>query len=204
MLLLTIQDSTLTQPIAIWPGLAPGESSNATGELQPFRPSEQPPVSRVINVRFPTMTYHPAAKPNGVSVLILPGGGFAKVVPDKEGSEAAEILNQVGISCFVLTYRTKIDAKDAGWSRALQDAQRAMKWIRANAANYSLNPESVGILGFSAGGQVAARLLTDQGKAAYQLSDQVDRQEHRPDFAMLIYPWNMYDPKSGAWAPVLK
>lgn len=204
ILLMGLEANFESKSISIWPDLAPGETLRNEGELQPFRPSENPPVSRVVNVRLPTMTFHPARNPNGASVLILPGGGFAKVVPDKEGTEAAAILNRIGVSCFVLTYRTKADTHDVGWQRALQDAQRAMKWIRVNANNYDLNPNRIGLLGFSAGGQVAARLLTDQGKLAYQAQDEVDQQIHRPSFAMLIYPWNMYSEKGDALVPELQ
>ena len=194
-------DASGQVPIAIWPGNAPGESSDSRGELQPFRPGEKPPVSRVTGVRLPTMTFHGAKKPNGTAVVILPGGGFAKVVPDKEGTELAGILNQAGVSCFVLTYRTKLDAADPGWPRALQDAQRAMKWVRSHAEGYQLDAQRIGLLGFSAGGQVAARLLTDNGKLAYAPIDDVDETRHQPDFAMLIYPWNLYDTKEQKLVP---
>lgn len=179
--------------IAIWPALAPGETSAETGERLPFRENEHPPVTRIVDIRKPTIDVYPAKQPNGTGVLILPGGGFGKVVPDLEGSEAAMILNQVGISAFVLNYRTKKDSSDPGWKRPLQDAQRGMSWLRAHRAQWQLVENKIGLLGFSAGGQVAARLLTDQGRLAYQHIDEVDRVSHRPDFAILIYPWNMYD-----------
>lgn len=193
-------DSTVT----IWPDLAPGETSRATGTLQPFRESEKPPVSRVVDIRLPTMDVFPAKEPNGVGVLILPGGGFGKVVPDMEGSEAAAILNKLGISAFVLRYRTKRESSDAGWKRPLQDSQRAMSWLRANAKKYKLNSDKIGVFGFSAGGQVAGRLLTDHGKLAYDKVDELDSTSHRPDFAILIYPWNMYDKTTDALVPEIK
>lgn len=193
-----------SETISVWPDLAPGETSRATGELQPFRESEKPPVSRVINIRRPTLDVFPAAKPNGVGVLILPGGGFGKVVPDMEGSEAATILNKLGISAFVLRYRTKKEPTDAGWKRPLQDAQRTMSWLRANAEKYGLQQDRIGLFGFSAGGQVAARLLTDGGELSYESVDAADKVSHRPNFAILIYPWNMYDKKTDALVPELK
>ena len=137
-------------------------------------------------------------------MLILPGGGFGKVVPDMEGSEAAAILNKLGISAFVLRYRTKKESRDPGWKRPLQDAQRAMAMIRASAEKWKLDAEKIGLFGFSAGGQVAARLLTDQGKLAYDSVDNVDETSHRPDFAILIYPWNMYDKTTDQLVPEIK
>ena len=181
------------EPIAVWPDLAPGETSRATGEKQPFRPNEKPPVTRVINIRRPTMTVHLADKPNGTGIVILPGGGFAKVVPDKEGTEAADWLNTFGVSAFVVSYRTKASNGDPGWVRPLQDAQRAMALVRARADTWGLKKDRIGLLGFSAGGQVAARLLSDGGKLAYDRMDDIDDVSHRPDFSLLIYPWNIYD-----------
>lgn len=193
-----------TKTTTIWPDLAPGESSRETGELLPFRPQEKPPVSRVVNIRLPTVDVFPAKQPNGVGVLILPGGGFGKVVPDKEGSEAAAILNQLGISAFVLRYRTKLESTDPGWRRPLQDSQRAVNWLRSKASDYKLDKDRIGLLGFSAGGQVAARLLTDGGKLAYEPVDATDDISHRPDFGILIYPWNMYDKKTDSLVPEIK
>ena len=195
---------TASDSIRIWPDLAPGETSRETGELQPFRPNEKPPVSRVVKIRLPTMDVFPAPKPNGVGVLILPGGGFGKVVPDMEGSEAAAILNKLGISAFVLRYRTKLESTDPGWKRPLQDAQRAMSWLRQNASKYKLEKDRIGLFGFSAGGQVAARLLTDAGELAYKRVDETDEVSHRPDFAIMIYPWNMYDKKTDSLVPEIK
>lgn len=182
--------------VSIWPELAPGETSCNTGDVLPFRDQDKPPITRVENVRLPTMDVYPATKPNGVGVLILPGGGFGKIVPDLEGSEAAAILNRHGISAFVLRYRTKFDKSDPGWKRPLQDSQRAMAWLRKNAERWKLDRQKIGLLGFSAGGQVAARHLSDKQVLAYPKIDEVDDVSHRADFSILIYPWNMYDTKN--------
>ncbi len=184
------------EPVRIWPGLAPGETTDWVGEKQPPIASENPPVTRVIKISSPTLTVHLASKPNGAGVLILPGGGFGKVVPDKEGTEAAEWLNKIGVSAFVLSYRTQEDRNLPGWVEPLQDAQRAMALIRNNAAAWQLNKDRIGLLGFSAGGQVGARLLCSQDKLTYERVDAVDDVPFRPDFALLIYPWNMFDKQS--------
>ena len=182
----------------VWPGLAPGETTRNRGEILPFRENEKPRVTRVVKISQPTFTVHLAAQPNGAAAVILPGGGFGKVVPDKEGTEVAQWLNQQGIAAFVLSYRTTEDNRIPGWVKPLQDAQRMMALVRSQVKLYGLKADRIGIAGFSAGGQVAAKLLCDQGKLSYQRIDEVDDVSHRPDFAMLIYPWRIYDAATGS------
>ncbi len=186
------------EPQNVWPDLAPGETEKHTGELQPPREGEVPPVTRVVGISQPTFTVHLAPKPNGAGVVILPGGGFIKVVPDKEGTEAAEWLNRHGISAFVLSHRTKNNKSETGWEKALQDAQRTISLVRSRSEEYGLRSDRIGLLGFSAGGQVAARLLSDQGRRTYYRIDEIDDISYRPDFALLIYPWNCYDSENNA------
>ncbi len=192
--------------ISIWPDLAPGETTRKTGEALPPRETEKPTITRVENITTPPLAVFPAPKDkaNGVGVLILPGGGFGKVVPDMEGSEAAAWLNELGISAFVLSYRTTTGAdepiKEKPWLRPLQDSQRAMRYLRKHATKFALDPAKIGLLGFSAGGQVAAIHLT-QENAFYDAIDEVDEVSHHPDFSMLIYPWNVADGKTGKLMP---
>lgn len=192
--------------IPVWPGLAPGETTDATGVAQPRRPGEEPPVTRLIRIRKPTIDVFLADKPNGTAIVVLPGGGFVKVVPDKEGSEAAPWLNAHGISVFVVRYRTNevTPSDEPAWKRPLQDAQRAVRLIRANADDWHIDRERVGVLGFSAGGQVASILHTAEGVAAYDDIDVVDQQSCRPDFSLLIYPWNVYDAKRNSLLPSIR
>lgn len=185
-------------PIYVWPDLAPGETERDTGTTLPMRPQDKPPITRVKDIRRPPMTVVlPTAPSNGTSVLILPGGGFAKVVPDLEGTEAAQWLGKLGVTSFVLNYRTneRLQPGEPAWRRPLQDGQRAIRWIRANADRWKLDPQRVGLLAFSAGGQVGSILITSDA-AAYDSIDEVDEQSFRPDFSMLVYPWRIYDPKS--------
>lgn len=190
----------------VWPGLAPGEKSLDTGTTQPFRPSEKPPVTRVEKIRRPKLDIFLPEKPNGTALLILPGGGFGKVVPDKEGSEAAPWLNELGIAAFVLSYRTnEVTPKDEpAFRRPLQDAQRSLRLMRANAEKWKLKKDRIGVLGFSAGGQVAAVLHTAEGKSAYESLDPTDELSCRPDFSLLVYPWRVYDPKTNALLPQIR
>jgi acetyl esterase/lipase len=111
--------------IDIWPGNAPGESTRSTGEALPRRPTENPPATRITKITSPQLEVYlaPKGKATGAAVLICPGGGYGYVVRDKEGSEAAEWLNDIGVTAFVLRYRTK-DGTEPVWKRPLEDAQR--------------------------------------------------------------------------------
>lgn len=189
-----------TRNIVVWPKVAPGEGLSSVGEPLPQRPDEDPPATRVGRITRPTLdVFEPP--PNwrtGMAVLILPGGGYNYVVIDKEGSEAAEWLNGLGVTAYVLRYRTKQSTTDTGWQRALQDAQRSLSVIRAHADEWKLDADRVGILGFSAGGQVAALAATRFESRSYEPVDETDKTSCRPDFALLIYPWNLWDAKTDA------
>jgi acetyl esterase/lipase len=202
LLLLTSTAVAAEEPrrIDVWNGPPPGETQLSTGETLPRRPNEDPPATRIGKITQPQLeVYEPAAdKRTGVGVIILPGGGYNYVVQDKEGSEAARWLNDLGATGFVLRYRTKTDeTKDAPWKRPVQDAQRAISLLRARAVDWKLDPHQIGIMGFSAGGQAAAIAVTGFDRRAYAAADDVDQQSCRPDFAMLIYPWNLWDAKTG-------
>lgn len=185
------------EPQNVWPDFAPGETTKHPGDVLPFREQDKPKITRVANITQPTFTVYPAKDPNGTGVVILPGGGFGKVVPDLEGSEAATWLNEFGITAFVVNYRTTPSGDELpGWKRPLQDGQRMVSLVRAHADKWKLKEDRIGLVAFSAGGQVGARLLTDGGKLAYEPIDDIDRVSHRPDFAVLIYPWQMYDAKT--------
>jgi len=165
------------------------------GQLQPFRAGENPPVERVVGIRRPVLRVFPAAEPNGTAILAIPGGGFGKVVPNKEGSEAAKWLNDLGITLFVLSYRTSEVTPDREplWKRPLQDAQRSLRLIRARATEWQINTDRIGVLGFSAGGQVAAVLHTAEENASYDSLDVIDEHSCKPNFSLLIYPWRIQD-----------
>lgn len=186
--------------IEVWRGLPPGETQLSTGETLPARQNENPPATRISKITQPLLEVYepPADKKSGVGVIILPGGGYNYVVQDKEGSEAAHWLNTLGATAFVLRYRTKNeDTKTPLWKRPVQDGQRSISLLRARALDWKLDPKKIGILGFSAGGQAAALVTTRFEERDYAATDDIDRQSCRPDFAMLIYPWNLWDAKTG-------
>jgi acetyl esterase/lipase len=201
------------ETIPLWPDFAPGETTKNPGTELPMRAEDQPPISRVEKITAPTLALFPAPreKANGVGVLILPGGGFGRVVPNMEGSEAAEWLNSLGISAYVLSYRTttgvdpgaEAAVEASPWKRPLQDSQRGIRHLRHHAKAYSLDPAKIGLLGFSAGGQVAAIHLTSE-TGAYEGVDAVDEESFHPNFSMLVYPWRVADEKTGQLMPQIK
>lgn len=145
-------------------------------------------ILRTYKVSRPTLTvYLPAAdKANGTAVIICPGGGYRLLADDHEGSAVAKVLNDWGVTAFVLKYRIPDDATmDDKTIGPLQDAQRAIQLVREKAKLWQLNPRQVGIMGFSAGGHLAAMATVhyDDPKIANPLGTSL-----RPDFAILAYP----------------
>lgn len=201
---LTCADEPLL--VDLWDDPAPGETTRSRGEVLPFRSEEVPPVTRITGITQPTLSVHlaPDAAVPARAVLILPGGAFRRVVVDKEGSEIAKWLNGLGISAFVLRYRTTEDGRQDAWLRPLQDAQRAMSLIRTRAKIWNVDPERIGVAGFSAGGQAAARLLCDGGRRAYPAGDSVDEQPSSPNFGILVYPWNLWNSETETLIPELE
>jgi acetyl esterase/lipase len=120
-------------------------------------------------------------------VLILPGGAYLRVVIDKEGEETARRLNARGITAAVLVYRLPADGWAAGRDAPLQDAQRALRLLRSGVAG-PLDPARIGVLGFSAGGDLAAALALRHAAVTYEHTDPADLLSARPDFAVLMYP----------------
>lgn len=140
------------------------------------------------NVRDPYLAVHAPARPNGIALLVTPGGGYARIVLDKEGTALVpQFVETAGITLFVLRYRLPEASHAEGADAPLADAQRAMRLIRAHADDYGIDPKRVGVMGFSAGGHVAARLATVPD-AAYAAIDAVDAQSPRPALALLVYP----------------
>jgi len=179
-----------TETIALWPHTPPG-GAHVHLKLQLIERSPTPDVFHdrfVTDIQQPLLTVFRPDEPSGAALLIAPGGGYRRVVIDKEGFEAGHLFAARGVTVFVLRYRLPGE----GWENAadvpLQDAQRAMRLIRARAKDFAIDPKRVGVLGFSAGGHVAASLITRFGDKVYAPVDRSDAQDARPDFAGLMYP----------------
>ncbi|MFL6586072.1 MAG: alpha/beta hydrolase [Luteimonas sp.] len=140
------------------------------------------------DVRAPYLAMYAPQRPNGTALLVTPGGGYARIVLDKEGTALVPaFVDAAGITLFVLRYRLPDRLHAEGADAPLADAQRAMRLIRAHASDHGIDAARVGVMGFSAGGHVAARLATTPD-AVYAAIDATDTQSFRPDFALLIYP----------------
>lgn len=147
---------------------------------------------RISSVILPTLTKFSPGKPNGMSVIICPGGGYGRLAIDHEGVEVAKAFNQIGVTAFVLKYRLPNDSIMTDKTKGpLQDAQEAIRMIRKQAAAWGLNPAKIGIMGFSAGGHLAATAATHFNVMADAAAK--DTTSVRPDFAILIYPVISFD-----------
>jgi acetyl esterase/lipase len=168
--------------VYLWPGKVPGEVKEKKPPV--VDASRNDNVLRYSEVTNPALEIWPAGQNNTrAAFVICPGGGYRILAYDKEGSEIAAWLNKLGFNAFVLQYRIPDNREGA-----LQDAQRAIRYVRMNAAKWNIDPEKIGIMGFSAGGSLSARTSTMFGKRSYSPVDKADTLSCRPSFAMLIYP----------------
>ncbi len=178
----------------VWPGKPPGETKELPPEADQTKPQDRLIAGRRIiklgNVSTPQLAvYRPAKeKDTGAAVVICPGGGHHILAYDLEGTEVADWLNEIGVTGIVLKYRVPFRDPEKRWLAAVQDAQRAMSLVRSKASEWKLDPKRIGILGFSAGGQVAGLASIFDEKRQYEPLDDVDKVACRPDFAVLIYP----------------
>ena len=201
--------------VSLWPGTPPGgppgEPLPVTARvgMSPNNPPGSPRSLMITDdvlpdgyharhvhmIQTPGLIVYRAAKPNGLALLIMPGGGYAMENEDVGGRDIAQHLSGVGITCFVLRYRLPSEGwRNAGHKVAvapdvpLQDAQRAMRLIRANAKNYGIDPAKLAAIGFSAGGHLSASLATRFGAKIYDPVDAIDALSARPIVSGLLYP----------------
>lgn len=189
-LLTFVSTSFAAEPVAVdlWPegkvpGLAAGEKEEIVDEM------DDRIGNRVTKVTKPKITvYKPdAAIDTGAAVVICPGGGYHILAYDLEGVEVAQWLNKIGVTGIVLHYRVPRAKEGEVFANPLSDAQRAIRLTRANAEAWKIDPNKVGILGFSAGGNLAA-VTSNAEETAYSAIDDADQLSARPDFTLLIYP----------------
>jgi len=181
-------------PLKLWPGTAPGEKGDIGEEKDMTKPTDGKPGGKVIirlgNVSQPTITVYapPADKANGAAVIVCPGGGYSILALDLEGTEVCEWLNSIGVTGVLLKYRVPKRAGLEKYTAPLQDAQRAIGLVRSHAKEWHLDPARIGILGFSAGGHLAAAASNNYETRTYPHVDEADDASCRPDFSILIYP----------------
>jgi len=184
--------------VPIWPGAAP----DAQAQLVPgpeyvtnvVSPTGVPWVASC-DVSQPTMTvYLPKGKNTGVAMVVFPGGGYNCLAIDLEGTEICDWLTSKGITAVLLKYRVPLKKVGPYWESplALEDAQRTIGLVRFHAADWQIDPHKIGVIGFSAGGHMAAATSTHFERRSYPAVDAADQKSCRPDFAIACYPGHLY------------
>jgi acetyl esterase/lipase len=199
------QPANGNRQMPIWPGTIPdaklafGPESEVT--LREDRLIAGRPWLEVDNVTRPTITVYPPKGSNtGTAVIVFPGGGYRALAINLEGTEVCEWLVSAGVTCVLLKYR--VPGSGPHWDTvrnmrvipmvhtALQDAQRTLGLVRHHAADWKIDPNKIGVLGFSAGGHLVASISTHP-KRIYAPVDEADEESCRPDFAVALYPGHM-------------
>ncbi len=202
-LLLCVAPAFADEPITlnVWPGKPPGQTKELPAEADQTKDTDKLIAGRRIiklgNVSTPQLAVYlpPADKANETAVVICPGGGHHILAMDLEGTEVAEWLNKLGVTAIVLKYRVPAQDPKRRWFEAVQDAQRTMSIVRQRAKEWNINPNRIGICGFSAGGETAA-LTCLFDKLQYEAIDEIDKVPNKPNFAMLLYSGSLV-PKGG-------
>jgi acetyl esterase/lipase len=196
------QEASIGKPLVIdlWPGKAPDETGDIGAETVQMSPKLDKkqvevtePTKMVTNVTKPTITiYRPAKeKDTGTAMLICPGGGYWNLYWELEGAEVAQWLNSFGMTGIILKYRVPRrpgETESEPARRPLQDAQRAVRLVRSRAKEWGIDPNRIGIVGFSAGGHLAISTATSFDNRTYEQVDDLDKISCRPDFAIPVYP----------------
>ncbi|MGC4056461.1 MAG: alpha/beta hydrolase [Paludibaculum sp.] len=178
----------------IWPKGAPGEKGDLGPEADTTKADGALVAGRRIirlgNVSEPTIAIYPAPKNrnSGAAVVVFPGGGYNILALDLEGTEVCEWLNSIGVTGILVKYRVPARKDGPRWAAPLQDAQRAIGIVRSRAVELQIDPRKIGVLGFSAGGHLAALASTQFERRSYDAVDAADQVSSRPDFSVLIYP----------------
>lgn len=180
------------EPIKLWSGEAPGEKGPIGVEKDKSKPGEGlvagKPLIRLGDVSEPMLQVFraPQDKATGAAVVVCPGGGYNILAYDLEGSEVCEWLNSIGVTGVLVKYRVPARKDRPKHEPPLQDAQRAISLVRQHASNWGIDPQRVGVLGFSAGGHLAA--VTSNADRAYPAADAADQFSPKPNFSILVYP----------------
>lgn len=167
-----------------------GAKSEATAKL--IQSYGGPTPNRITDVSEPTMTVYRPEKPNGSAVIVAPGGGYMFLSYAHEGTQVCEWLNSIGVTAVLLKYRTPTRDEKEPFVIPVQDAQRAMGLVRQNASAWEIDPKKVGILGFSAGANLAGHVAWDRGARSYPQKAGVD-DPRGPDFVIFIYGGGFLD-----------
>ena len=153
----------------------------------------------VKNIHNPSLTVYlpPKEKRNGAAVIICPGGGHSQLVITSEGQQAAEYFNSIGVTAFVLKYRLfREENSPYKPANAIEDGRRAMRLVRQQATAFNLDTNRIGLMGFSAGGELAGWVAFNSSKENILIKDSIDKQNYKPGFLILVYPGPLVVPDS--------
>jgi acetyl esterase/lipase len=173
----------------LWPNGAPGAAAVTAKEEWILRnPGGDPNDTAATHVTDPILMVRRPKNPNGAAVLMIPGGGYVRVAVSRAGGGTDQWLADQGITTFTMTYRLPADGWAAGPQAPLQDAQRAIRLIRHRAAEFGIDPNRIGVIGFSAGGHLAGWLSESYGRDTYAPVDSADTLSTKPRVSGLFYP----------------
>ena len=168
--------------LKLWPEGTPGQIVT--------KPDDKPNPNRVTNVTDPTLTVYRPEKPNGTAVIVAPGGGYNFLSIKHEGTDVCAWLNSIGVTAGLLTYRTPTSAETTNYEKPVQDAERALGMLRHRASEWGL--QRIGLLGFSAGGNLAGHAALDRGPRTYPQKPELD-DARGLDFMVMIYGGGFLD-----------
>jgi acetyl esterase/lipase len=206
-LLLIALPAGAAEPVAVvklWPGKAPDEPK-AVGPERFLEPKKATDVKRLTDVGEPTISVYapPKDKATGTAVVVAPGGGYSILAIEHEGTQVCEWLNSLGVTAVLLKYRVpKREMQTPDNLAAIQDGQRAVSLVRSRAAEWGIDPDRIGMLGFSAGGNLTAWTCLAE-KRMYAIDQNEAEPSFRPNFAVLVYPAYLVD-KGGDLKPEYK
>ena len=178
--------------LKLWPEGAPGTPAPVSEATRKLLGADGKSTNRVTNVTDPEITLYRPEKPNGASVIVAPGGGYRFLSYLHEGKLVCEWLNSIGVTAVLLKYRTPTRDDTRAYERPVQDAQRALGLVRHHATEWGLDPKRVGLLGFSAGGNLLGHAALDRGPRTYTQRPDLD-DPRGPDFGVMIYGGGFLD-----------
>ena len=183
----------------LWGDVVPFAEPDDSTKTEHFLESDDG-IDRLTDVTVPSVTYYPVSgKGPHPAVIVCPGGGYGILAWNHEGIDLCSYFNSIGFSAFLLKYRCP-----GRRAAAHADAARAIRFVRANADSFNVSADRIGILGFSAGGHLAATVTAPASDVPYEPVDELDQLSFRPDFSALIYPAYLCDPETMTLYPEFK
>ena len=172
--------------LKLWPEGVPDQPVPVSEATKKLIASYGTNPNRVTHVTNPEITIYRPEKPNGAAVVVAPGGGYMFLSYAHEGTQVCEWLNSIGVTAVLLKYRTPTRDDTVVYEKPVQDARRAIGLVRHHAAEWGLDPRRVGLLGFSAGGNLLGHVVCDRGPRAWPQKPELD-DPRGPDFGVMIY-----------------